>query len=110
MDIYVSGQGKDEWSGSIPSPNPMKNDGPFKTLERAREKMRTLKKRGNLSERSVTVWLRGGHYYRETTFELTAEDSGTLDNPIIYRAYNNEKVHLLGGQEIEGFTLSLIHI
>ena len=104
MDIYVSGQGKDQWSGSVPSPDTIRNDGPFNTLERARDMVRTLKKEGNLPKSGVTVWLRGGHYYRENTFELTAEDSGTLDHPIIYRAYNNEKVHLLGGQEIEGFT------
>ena len=103
MDIYVSPEGKDHWSGRLTSPDPSKNDGPFATLERARDEIRALKKAGKLPKDSVTVWLRGGTYLRDQTFELASEDSGTPDAPIIYRAYENEEARLMGGTEVKGF-------
>ena len=51
----------------------------------------------------VTVHVRGGMYSREKPFELTAADSGTAQAPIVYRAYKDEKVHLIGGREVSNF-------
>jgi len=36
-------------------------------------------------------------------FQLTSEDSGAQDAPIVYRAYRDEEVRLIGGREISGF-------
>ena len=103
MDLYVSVEGNDSWFGRLPSSDVSKSDGPFATLERARDEIRRLKKVGKVPEEGVTVWLRGGNYVRDHTFELTSEDRGTTDVPIIYRAYENEEVRLLGGREVSGF-------
>ena len=37
IKIYVAVNGKDSWTGNLPSPNNSKTDGPFATLERARD-------------------------------------------------------------------------
>src|SRR5690349_14832483 len=56
--------------------NPGTERKPFATLERARDELRKLKKKGSLRSREVTVWIRGGTYPLKKTFELAAEDSG----------------------------------
>ncbi|MDF2439714.1 MAG: hypothetical protein JWN98_698 [Abditibacteriota bacterium] len=100
LNLYVSPQGNDAWTGSRPGPNGQKSDGPFATLERARDELRRLKQqRGELREGAV-VWLRGGFHAREKSFELGREDSGTLAAPIVYRAWENEKPIFAGGVEI----------
>ena len=43
-DFYVSTRGSDSWSGSS-TPNAQGTDGPFATLERARDAVRDLKKK-----------------------------------------------------------------
>jgi hypothetical protein len=73
---------------------------PFATLERARDAIRELKAKGPLPEGGVTVWLHGGVYRLERSFELTAEDSGTAEAPVVYRAMPGETVRLVGGPAI----------
>ncbi len=103
MNFYVSPQGNDGWSGTLSSPNRGRTDGPFATLERARDAIRYLKRQGKLPEGGVTVWLRGGIYFRQNPFTLTAEDSGTAASPITYSAYRNEKVRIVGGKSVGGW-------
>src|SRR5205814_7956384 len=82
--------------------NPARTDGPFATLERAREALRRAKAEGRLAS-GGTVWIRGGSYSRERSFELAAADSGAPHAPIVYRAYTNETPRLLGGRIVRGF-------
>ena len=103
VKFYVSPIGNDSWSGQIAAPNPDKTDGPFQTLERARNQIRMLKKASKLPQGGITVYLRKGIYERKKPFILTAEDSGTKHSPIVYQAYPNEKVRLLGGKQIQDF-------
>lgn len=44
-DFYVSEMGDDQWSGTLPEPDQAKNDGPFRTIERAQKAVRELKSR-----------------------------------------------------------------
>jgi hypothetical protein len=46
MNLYVSPNGNDSWSGRLASPNRTRTDGPFATLERARDAIRALKRAG----------------------------------------------------------------
>jgi hypothetical protein len=48
----------------------------------------------------VTVNLRGGTYMMEKGFELTADDSGTADCPIVVRGFRDEPVRLVGGRRV----------
>lgn len=101
--IYVSKDGNDAWSGRLPSPNKAKSDGPFATLERARDELRKLRKDGKLPEGIVAVIMRGGTYYRQTPFELSTEDSGTEKSPVVFKAYDGEQVRIVGGTPVKGW-------
>ena len=101
--FYVSCEGNDAWSGTRAQPGRDGADGPFASLERARDAIRALKKEGGLPPGGVTVWIRGGNHTRERTFTLTQEDSGTEESPITYRASQNEEARLLGGRVVRGF-------
>ena len=103
LNLYVSPLGNDSWSGKIAAANPEKTDGPFHTLERVRDQIRTLKKAGKFPSSGVIINLREGIYERKVPFILNAEDSGTKESPIVYRPYLNEQVRLSGGKEIQGF-------
>jgi len=94
-DYYVAPNGKDTNSGTIGEP--------FATLLHARDAVRKLKDSGGLKE-PLTIFVRGGVYPLEQTLTLTAEDSGTPDTPIVYRAYQDEKPVLLGAKAISGWT------
>jgi parallel beta-helix repeat protein len=100
---YVATDGNDAWSGRLPAPNPERADGPFATLERARDEIRKLKSAGTLPPGGFTVAVRGGTYALPQTFKLEAQDSGTAESPVTYRAYGSEKPILLGGRTITGF-------
>lgn len=101
--LYVSPEGCDTWSGMLPAPNAQAADGPFKTLNRARDVIRTMKQSGPLPDGGITVFIRGGTYRMTKTFQLTSADSGTSGAPIVYQSYNDEEVRLIGGREITGF-------
>ena len=92
IEFYVATDGADA--------NPGTKEKPFRTLEAARDAIRTLKQTRSWKG-PATVWIRGGIYYRTRTFQLARQDSGTEQAPIVYRAYRKEEVRLLGGQEIK---------
>lgn len=96
IEFYVSMKGNDR--------NPGTKDKPFATLERARDAIRSIKSvEGRIPTGGITVWVCGGNYEINSTFALTAEDSGTKDAPITYRACEGEEVRLIGGREIRGW-------
>jgi hypothetical protein len=101
--LYVSPAGNDAWGGKLPAPNDGKTDGPFATLERARDAVRAMKKAGPLPAGGVSVQLRAGTYELKATFGLSAEDAGREGAPVVYQAYPGEKVVLTGGRSISGF-------
>ena len=102
-DFHISPAGNDGWSGKLAQPNAAATDGPFATLERARDAIRALKSHGPLPAGGVTVELSGGTYELARPLELTAEDSGAENAPIIYRAAPGETVRLLGGRIVTGW-------
>jgi hypothetical protein len=95
--FYVSPSGDDSAPGSM--------ERPFATLTKARDAIRELKEAGRLPEGLVAVLIRGGVYPLTETFKMTDADSGTESSPIVYRAYNQEEVRLVGGKQIDGFRL-----
>ncbi len=101
--LHVAPDGRDAWSGRRPTPNADRSDGPFHTLERARDEVRKMKNNGGLPAGGVTIELQAGIYELTKPFELDARDSGTPDAPIVYRARPGAKVRLLGGRLVSGF-------
>ena len=102
---YVSPQGNDQWSGALASANQAKTDGPFASLTAARDAIRKLKADKGLPPGGVVVLVKGGVYHLTASFALTAEDSGTPAQPIVYRAAPGESVRLTGGQTIPAESL-----
>lgn len=100
--FHVSPAGKDAWSGKLAQPAADGSDGPFATLERARDAIRELRGAGKPSSEAV-VEIHGGLYLRDKTFELSAKDTGTADAPITYRAAAGEKPVFIGGKAVAGF-------
>lgn len=94
-NFYVSTQGNDAWSGTLPEPNQMRTDGPFATIERAQQAARRL--RGS-QDRGVVVMIRRGVYALDKPLVLTAQDSNT-----VFRAYPREKPVISGGRKITGW-------
>lgn len=74
-------------------------EAPFQTLERARNEIRNLKSTGKATK-SINVILREGIYKLSSSFTLVPKDSGTLENPITYRAQAGENVVIHGGEII----------
>lgn len=103
--FYVSTNGKDTFSGTLPAPNRKGTDGPFATLERARDAVRELRRRGKgaLPQGGVTIYIRGGTYERRTSFALGPDDGGTARSPVAYAAYRSEDVRISGGRRLTGF-------
>jgi len=99
--FYVATNGNDEWSGRLPEPNAAATDGPFATIERARQAVWEVKRKG--LRKPVTVIVRGGIYELRETLRFTQEDGGTRDCPITYQAATGEKVVLHGGVGIKGW-------
>ncbi len=102
--FYVSPDGNDAWSGKLLSPNDSETDGPFATLQRARDAIRELKRQqDNSLEQPVTVFVRGGTYFLDEPIVFTPEDSGTEGRPITFEAYRDETPVISGGQRITGW-------
>ncbi len=100
FDFYVAINGNDNWSGRLPIPNAARTDGPFRTLDRARDAIRRLKK-GGAVVKPLTVWVRGGRYALHEPFVLGPEDSGTEQYPVTYASYPGEIALFTGGVTIE---------
>ncbi len=83
--------------------NPGTKEKPFRSLERARDAVRGLKSSGKLQAGSIEVFLHAGEYPVAQTFELTAQDSGTEQSPVVYRAADGETPVFRGGIRVSGF-------
>ena len=99
-DLYLSPNGSDAWSGTLASPNAQGTDGPFASLERARDAVRDLKKS---ESGDIVVLVRGGTYALTKTVVFGLADSGVGDATITYAAYPDETPVFSSGREITGW-------
>lgn len=83
--LYVSPNGDDTAQGTI--------NAPLATLGGARKRVAELKSEGTYV---TEVILRGGEYRLRKGEKFTKGDSGTNENPIVYRAYEGEKPVIKG--------------
>ena len=80
--IYVSdSDGNDGAEGNI--------DSPVKTVQEAKKRAQNIDK----STTKVEIIIRGGNYRFLEPMRFDAEDSGTKENPVVYKAYEGEKVY-----------------
>ena len=59
--FYVATDGSDSWSGRLPAPNADRSDGPFATLEKARDAIRRMERTGRKTP--LVTMVRGGKYF-----------------------------------------------
>ena len=90
VEFYVCPSGNDS--------NPGTKEKPLKTFAAARDKVRTIKKDGN-----ITVYFRDGFYYFTKPAKLTIEDSGSENRKIKYCAYPGEKPIFTSGVQVKGW-------
>lgn len=93
LEFHVSPSGNDANTGSSASP--------FRTLEKARDTIRTIP---TLPAGGVTVYLHGGTYALAQPFTLTAPDSGETGKPITYKSFPGETARLSGGILLDQFS------
>ncbi|WP_127579087.1 Ig-like domain-containing protein [Paenibacillus koleovorans] len=91
---YVSPTGDDSNPGTLAFP--------FKTIQKARDVIRTFH---DSMTGDIEVYLRGGKYNRQETLVFDERDSGGNGYWVIYKAYEDEKPVIEGGRPITGWTL-----
>ncbi|MFC1737720.1 right-handed parallel beta-helix repeat-containing protein [Planctomycetota bacterium] len=92
-NFFVSPGGNDSWSGTRPGPNADKTDGPFATLQAARDAARKLK-----PEQPRRIIVLASRYFLQEPLELNAKDSG-----LTIEAAPGAKVVLYGGRKVSGW-------
>jgi hypothetical protein len=95
VTLHVAPDGKDSNVGT--------KESPFATLERARDEIRGMKRRGPLPPGGAAVLVRDGEYRVRDTFKLGAEDSGTAEAPVVYRAAEGGAPRFNAGARIGSF-------
>lgn len=100
--FYVSPEGDDDWSGTEPAPTG--DDGPFATLDRAREAVQ--ERAGTDRSGPLRVQIRGGTYRLTEPIRFGPEDAvtGTESAPVRYEAYPGEQPVFSGGEVVEDWT------
>ncbi|HUU60114.1 MAG TPA: right-handed parallel beta-helix repeat-containing protein [Phycisphaerae bacterium] len=113
VEIFVSPEGDDAWSGRRAAANRAGTDGPFQTLRRALRELRALK-RGRPAGGPLRITLRGGVHRLRRPLAITPADSGHLParywgkrfeaaHPVVIAAYPGERPVLSGGRRITGW-------
>ncbi|MDD2762834.1 MAG: right-handed parallel beta-helix repeat-containing protein [Opitutaceae bacterium] len=99
-DFYVSPNGNDGFSGTLPQTNSGGTDGPFRTLQRARDAVR---ERIKANTNDMVVMLRGGRYVLTEAVTFSLSDAGKDGQRIIYRNYPEEEPVLTPAVAITGW-------
>jgi hypothetical protein len=91
--LHVALTGSDKAAGTAAAP--------FRTLNGARDAIRSLKGKG-LPPGGVRVAIHSGTYRLAEPFALGPEDSGTAESPIVYAGAAGERPVISGGRVIRG--------
>ncbi|RMF91709.1 MAG: hypothetical protein D6741_15800, partial [Planctomycetota bacterium] len=94
--LHVASNGNDAASGTA--------DAPLASLAGARDRIRAIRRDKGLPAGGITVLIHGGMYSVRETTTFEAEDSGTAESPIVYRAAPGEKPIFTGGVQLVDFS------
>ncbi len=95
LQFFVKADGADS--------NPGTADKPFATLEKARDRIRVLRKSNEIPPEISPVINISGKIELKNKFRLTEEDYGTADVPLVIRSSGEAKAVLTGGKAITNF-------
>lgn len=93
LKLYVSPNGSDENPGSLGRP--------FASLQRARDEVRAVLKRG--VQQDIQVNLYAGTYRLRETLVLGLEDAAPVGHTVTWQGYENEKAVLSSGVRVTGW-------
>lgn len=102
LELHVSPEGNDAWSGLLPRPSPDGTDGPLASIAAARDTIRALRAAGQL-ERPVRVLIAPGEYHVAQPIVFGPVDSGTPEHPITYAGDPDDRPLISGGREVTGW-------
>ncbi len=81
-----------------------RKNGPFATLDGARDAIRAYRQTEGDTTLPVEVVIHKGTYFLDKPFILTATDSGAQDAPVVYRTDKNAQPVISGGVKLTGWT------
>ena len=93
-ELFVAPDGDDRHDGKTVT-------SAFASIARARDEIRSIKAGGPLPPGGITVEIRPGKYCFTNSLSLTADDSGTGSDPVIYQAAGDQPVEILGGRVLK---------
>jgi len=91
--FYISLEGSDKSPGT-------RNE-PFASLEKALDQVRKIKAEKAMPEGGIEILLREGVYQVSQTIKLDASVSGEKGNPLVIRAFPDERVVFEGGNRLD---------
>jgi hypothetical protein len=113
VTFHVTTAGDDRWSGRLATPAADGSDGPFATLDRARQAVRGLKVSGTLPN-PVRVEIQEGTFHLAEPLRFTPDDSGSPpemgtcnkvlgpERAVVYAAAAGARPVISGGRRITG--------
>ncbi len=104
---YVAPGGNDRWSGHAVERHGKGTEGPWATLEGARDRIRRLRKQGMITG-AVQVRILPGVYRLGQPLVFGPEDGGTAAAPVTWSGFNGRPV-ISGARKITGWTQGVIN-
>jgi len=95
-DFYVDPKGNDSWSGTLKIANKQNTDGPFVSIEKAKQAIRTLKQ-NNIFNDKVTVNIATGRYYLSQPLNFNLMDSGLAGKEVLWQGESGAQVTISAG-------------
>ncbi len=104
LTLHVSPAGDDLWSGWAAEPAADGSDGPLRTLEAARDRLRSIRESARLAAGDLRVIVHAGEYALDGTLEFGAEDGGNEESPVEWIAQPGDEVVITGGRRIPAWS------
>ena len=101
VELFVSPRGNDAWTGLKSEPAADGKEGPLATLKGAREALRKARQEGGSGPWTITV--REGVYEMQEPLSLQEVDSGTAEQPVMWRAFAGEVPVIRGAVALHGW-------
>lgn len=101
ITFHVATDGDDLWTGLVAKANSTRTDGPWATLQHARDEIRALRRTlGETTQPNVRIVVHGGTHFLREPLVLTQEDAGTEAAPLRIMAAPGSHPVLSGGRRI----------
>ena len=109
INYYVSPEGNDAFTGTLSHNNTQRTDGPFATIQHARDVVRLNIQAAGNRRAPINVYVRGGTYWLVNPLIFTAADSGTEQAPVTYQAMGSEKPVVSAGKPVRGWARATLN-